>query len=157
MSFLSDIAKLNKKLKKIVQESSVKALEPVGRIAIDIIRKRTRQGYGVSKQGGSKQELKAFDPKGSYIKFRRRNRGRLSSFTSPGKSNLTFTGQMLLGMVQKRQGKSVILTFDSQRNKDVAGHVSGARPFMFLAKEEIDQVVKTFDKYFTNLVKSKNR
>lgn len=155
MSFLSDIAKLNKNLRKIVQESSVKALEPVGRIAIDIIRKRTIQGYGVSKQGGSKQRLKPLS--GNYIKFRRRNRGRLSSFTNPGKSNLTFTGQMLLGMVQKRQGKSVILTFDSQRNKNVAGYVSGSRPFMFLAKEEIDQVVKTFDKYFRDLVKSKNR
>jgi hypothetical protein len=155
LSFLSDIAKLNKKLKKIVQDSSVKALEPMGRIVIDIIRKRTLEGYGVSKHGGSKQKLKPLSK--TYIKFRQRNRGRLSSFASPGKSNLTFTGKMLLGMVQKRQGKSVIITFDSQRNKDVAGHVSGARPFMFLAKEEIDQVVKTFDKYFTNLVKSKNR
>lgn len=155
MSFLSDIEKFSNKLKKIIKESSVKSLEPVGRIAIDIIRKRTLQGYGVSKQGGSKQRLKPLS--GNYIKFRQRNRRRLSSFTNPSKSNLTFTGQMLLGMVQKREGKSVIITFDSQRNKDVAGYVSGARPFMFLAKEEIDQVVKTFDKYFRGLVKSKNR
>lgn len=155
MSFLSDIAKLNKKLKKIVQDSSVKALEPVGRIAIDIIRKRTLQGYSVSKHGGSKEPLKKLSSK--YIKFRQRNRGRLSSFTSPTKSNLTFTGQMLLGMKQKREGKSMNITFDKRRNKEVAEYVSGARPFMFLAKEEIDQVVKTFDKYFRDLVKSKNR
>jgi|LakMenEpi03Aug12_release.lakeMendotaPanAssembly.Ray.scaffolds.fasta_scaffold259405_1 hypothetical protein len=154
--FLKDLAKFDKKLKKILDEASgPKALDFLGNIAADIIRKRTRKGFGVKKNGGRLEVLDKLSR--SYIKFRRRNSSRLSAFTSPGKSNLTFTGEMLNGLISKRSGKSVTITFDSSRNRKVAGYVSVKRPFLFLSIDEIGQLVKTYDKYFAGLVRSRNR
>ena len=151
-TFEKGVADFTKKLKSIIKEASKgKGLDIIGNIVIDIIRKRTRSGQGV--QGGRKTKLKPLSKK--YIAFRRRNSGRLSPFASPGKSNLTFTGQMLNGLVKKKVPGGVIITFDSARNKKVAGFVSDARPFMDLANDEVDQVTKTFKKYFSSLVRSK--
>jgi hypothetical protein len=154
--FLKDLAKFDKKIKKLLDEASnQKTLDFLGSIAVDIIRNRTRECYGVKKNGGRRQGLANLSP--SYIKFRRRNSSRLSAFTSPGKSNLTFTGEMLNGLISKRSGKSVTITFDSSRNRKVAGYVSAKRPFLFLSIDEIGQLVKTYDKYFAGLVRSRNR
>jgi hypothetical protein len=154
--FLRDLAKFDKKLKKILDEASgPKALDFIGNIAVDIIRNRTREGYGVKKNGGRRQGLA--DLSRGYIEFRRRNRSRLSAFTSPGKSNLTFTGKMLNGLKFKRSGNSTTITFDTSRNRKVAGYVSVKRPFLFLSIDEIGQLVKTYDKYFAGLVRSRNR
>jgi len=150
-NFDKGVADFTKKLKSIIKEASKgKGLDVIGNIVIDIIRRRTRSGQGVD--GGRKTKLKPLSKK--YIEFRKRNRGRLSPFASPGKSNLTFTGQMLNGLVKKKVPGGVVVTFDSDRNKRVAGFVSSARPFMELANEEVEEVTKTFRKYFSSLVRS---
>lgn len=149
-SFEKGIASFTKKLEGIIKEAkSPKGMVIIGNIVIDIIRRRTRSGFGVS--NGKKVKLKPLSNK--YVEFRRRNRGRLSPFASPGKSNLTFTGQMLNGLVRKPVPGGVVITFDSQRNKRVAGFVSDARPFMELADDEVEEVTKTFRKYFSSLVR----
>jgi len=64
-------------------------------LGADRIRVRTRLGFGVSSEGAGTQRLPRI--KDGTIKNRQRtkNRGQLSEFTTPGRSNLTETGELL--------------------------------------------------------------
>jgi len=152
-SFDKGVANFTSKLKSVIKDANRSGILVIGNIAIDIIRRRTRSGKGVS--GDSKIKLKPLSK--TYIKFRQKNSGRLSPFASARKSNLTFSGKMLNGLVRVKTQKGIIITFDTNRNKEVAGHVSETRPFMDLASDEVAEVAKTFRKYFSALVKSKTK
>jgi len=152
-SFNKGISNFTGKLKSAMKDANRSGILVIGNIVIDIIKRRTRSGQGV--KSGKKIKLKPLSKK--YIKFRQRNAGRLSPFASASKSNLTFSGKMLNGLVRVKTQKGILITFDTNRNKEVAGHVSETRPFMDLADDEVAEVTKTFRKYFSALVKSKTK
>lgn len=141
--FMREIAALEKKLEKLVEDkASPRVLNRVAEETARLIVKRTRLGFGVTEQG-QKIRLKRLSDK--YMEMRRRRRRFIDPTTSPGKSNLTFTGQMLRS-VQARKDRVQI---PSGRNEKVAGFVSmGGRPFFNISKQERSQLVR----YFKNLV-----
>lgn len=121
-----------------------------------IIQRRTRQGRGVATDGGSLSRLKPLSR--SYIEFRKRSK--LSAFTTAGKSNLTFTGEMLgsLGAKRLRPGTWQVFLNGTRENgltnAQLAKYVSRTRPFMFLAGGEIAQVQAAARRTFESLVKT---
>lgn len=128
------------------------------RQAATTIQRRTRQGYGVSQDGGTLQRLKPLSP--AYVE--QRKRARLSSFTSPGRSNLTFTGELLGSLgVERRAAGHWVITLEGTRddglpNAQLARFVSRERPFLNLAKSEIQSLERAYRRTFDELVKRKS-
>jgi hypothetical protein len=76
----------------------------------DEIKLRTRMGYGVEKDYATKKKFDGLSP--AYIEFRKGEKqskknpgGELSKATSPTRSNLTYTGQMLDALRGRSAGK----------------------------------------------------
>ena len=123
-----------------------------------MIQRRTRKGYGVRADGGTLERLKPLSKE--YVRARRSMR--LSSFTSPGKSNLTRSSELLgaIGARRVRPGSWVInflVTRDSGLpNARLAQYVAAqGRPFMHLAREELDALAKSYRRSFDQVVKSR--
>lgn len=139
---------INKRLAKLVDISLMKIL---GDFARELIIKRTRLGYGVVIPEAEKTRLKPL--KESYIEVRKKDKkkGRLFNETTPRKSNLTRTGQMLDSIrywIRDNGYRKAIELFvpdsrrnDGRTNNEVAGHVqSNGRIFFNLSKQEKTQI-----------------
>lgn len=152
-----------KRLSKITKESiASNQMRSIGEFIADIIRKRTRLGYGVDKDYGSKTKLKGFTQ--GYREFRQRaaERGMLSSATAPGKSNLTLTGQLLdnYGLIKISSGIVSIgpkgTRKDGLRNADLALYQEEqGRTFNRLSELEFRQVVRFYRRNFGDLLAKK--
>ncbi len=149
MAAEQDLRKIVTQIQKGIRKTLTKKdMLRLGKLAITIIQRRTRRGFGVKKDGGRRTRLKRLSP--GYVA--RRKKATLSRFTSARKSNLTFTGQMLSAMDAKiKKLGSVTISFDKRRrdgelNQDIADAVSEARPFMHLSKVEIRALVESYDK-----------
>lgn len=144
------LEKLFDSLDKTVDDITSNAtLEDIGRAIAEIIRVRTRLGYGVSRQGSKRTKLKPLSD--MYKAYRRQNRRRLSPETSPNKSNLTFTGQLLDSLTFKAgRGKLRVEPSGRRRggltNLKLAEHVTDqGRPFLNLSDNELKQITRIFD------------
>lgn len=167
MTFKDLKLKINDLLEKII-ESDRYLYELIGEAAIKIIKIRTRLGYGVNEPCGDKVRLapfgeKAADPqaaKKKYVKFRK-NFSNLSSETTPGKSNLTLTGDMLDNMTYKATRDGVTITFDGNDNKKKAQWAqegSSNRPqriFLNLSASEKKQIGKEIRDYLVDKINKK--
>lgn len=153
--------KSNKDLKRIIRNMrrdigfsvARNSMRKLGLLAIDIIAERTRRGYGVARTGGRKERLKSLSP--PYVKYRKRNARKLAATTSPGRSNLTFTGQLLRSLVVKVATNRRVTWGPNRRkrqvirgltNEQVGEFVSGIRPFNNLSESEIALLVKRLDR-----------
>lgn len=153
-----------KKLEKTVAESIKKAaLVDVGVFARDLIVKRTRLGYGVEKDLGSKKRLAKLSP--NYIKRRKMFAG-LSENTRPSRSNLTLTGQMLNSIISTAKAgiieiKPTGTRTDGKRNADIAqynedgGKGRPKRIFMRISQLEFKQIVRFYRKTFGDLLRKR--
>ena len=156
MTFSRDVSKFSSSLRDVVKKAEKAGLlDQVGRYAIDLIVKRVRRGFGVKSPGGSEQKLKPLSK--AYIK--KRKKSALSAFTSPSKSNLTFTGTLLYSLRLRTKSKSITIGFDEARpdgktNSEVARNVSKDRPFLNLSRDEAGKVQNFFVKMFDALVKN---
>jgi len=128
---------------------SPNATKKLGERGADILYKRVKSGYGVSndkKQFPKRDKLDGLED--STIR-QRRERGVSGKFGSPGRSNLTDTGQLLESFeVTGKQGQFNIDIPNTKRQKrggekksrtnaEVAEHVSdNGRPFFALTKAE---------------------
>jgi hypothetical protein len=148
----------------LVESIKPRELEPVGRFAIDIIVKRTRLGYGVSRNYGFKESLRKLSSK--YIK--RRQRISLGELTTPKKSNLTLTGQMLRSMdiISAVPGKVVIGPTGNRQpignekriptNAEVASYQEQqGRVFNRVSTYEFQQIVRFYRRTFGDLLGKK--
>jgi hypothetical protein len=130
-------------------------LKKVGEGATQQIIKRTRLGKGVRPVGGSVFNLLPL--KNSTVDYRDRYDFNLSNFTTPTRSNLTATGQLLDSITYRvfRAGgiKGIELFFKENRRRELSGgpartthkeinrHVEkGGRPFFYLADFEIEKL-----------------
>jgi hypothetical protein len=118
------------------------------------IEKRTRLGKGVSDTG----ELIKLNPLSEgYVK--QRKKGKLSSLTSPKKSNLTRTGEMLSSIFGIRRG--TIFTFffggtreDGESNNNVARYArEKGRPFFDLSTSERNGLQRKISKVIKESIK----
>jgi len=135
----------------IIQDTLIsnKAVKAFGKAAIDLIVARTRRGYGVVKTGANANRLKSLST--SYVEFRKRSK--LDSTTSPGKSNLTFSGQLLRSLiVETKQGGSFTIRANDRKrkngptNNELAQIVAdNGRPFLGLTGSEIKQLSQLYE------------
>lgn len=155
---------LNEAIRRIIDgveaASSKETMELLGETAVDLIRRRTQLGYGVSQTGGPRQRLKKLSD--VYIEYRKGNRARLSPLTTVRRSNLTFTGQMLraLGTISAQQAKTEIATIgtrdDGLRNEDVAQWVTEkGRPWLNLSKPELAQLLRVYSRGLSSVLASR--
>jgi len=142
VSASADIKKIIERLKKDVQKQfSAKEMQKIGNFVVEEIKGRSRKGYGVAKLGGEEEAFDSLSP--DYIA--RRRKSKLSPFTKPSKSNITFSGKLLGGLRYKaRDGYVRIeptgLSRDGKSNLEVAQHVSETRPFMTLSKYQLGRL-----------------
>jgi hypothetical protein len=150
--------RLSGRLKIISQEVATELVD----VIIDVVKQRTRQ-----EGEGAKGSLKALER--STIKFRERYSNRLHPDTSPSKSNLTATGQLIDAIRGKAvQGKVKIdikpgtrkagitgkRSKDKISNEDVRKYVEDAgREFLALSTDE----KKELDALTIDLIKEKLR
>jgi len=143
---------LEKQIGNLVTRKDMRA---VGELSVALIVNRTRSGRGVKSPGGNVSGLKSLSEQ--YILFRQRNRIRLSNTTSPSKSNLTFSGQMLESIsvlkVSKVKFNQIVKIGikpnnrdDGKTNTQVINWVSNMRPFFFLSKGEATKIRKELSK-----------
>lgn len=141
--------KFQKYMQSLYEEfGSTATLREVGDYAADRIAKRTKLGKGVAGEGQEAFPLKPLSE--GYVKARKRKRtsGTLDNTTSPKKSNLTLTGQMLraLQVLQVLPYKVIVGVKSTSRtdsdlnNSEVAGFVSKDRPFLNLSKAELNGI-----------------
>lgn len=163
---IKSFRQLERELKKISDEiGSQKNTQSVGRIGLEIIYTRVKDGFGVTSDSISqprKRRLKALDPKTIAQRKRRGVRGFRGS---PEKSNLTDTGQ-LLDSIEVRAGKnkfSLIIPNTRRKrrggekrvptNEDVAQYVRGDRPFFAFTNPEKRLLEKTVQKILNKLTR----
>ncbi len=137
--------KFNKAMKSAFDRVAAPSqVRQYGNMAAELIRKRTRLGYGVRSYGGSKERLKPLSDK---YKTRRKDMD-LSQNTTPAKSNLTKTGQLLDSIAtqtvrkgQVRVGPGGRRTGESLTNEEVGEFVAEAgRPFNTLTDIEVKRI-----------------
>lgn len=146
----NDFAKLARNLRRgILASLAKKNMRSLGLEAIDIIVARTRKGQGVKRTGGRKRRLKRLSPR--YISYRQTQR--LDKTTSPGKSNLTFSGQLLRSMVVKSNSTRKVTWGPNRRrrkggltNERLGEIVSVERPFNFLSAREVTQLSRSINR-----------
>ena len=136
------------KVKAALKELSDRPPQSLGKEAVSLIKDRTRDGFGVNTKGGVKHSLKALSK--AYIE--RRKRSRLHADTSPAKSNLTFSGQLLNSLRSVVEGSQVLVYPQGNRrgkgpdNLAVAGYVEKAgRAFLNFSAKEIKALVKFYE------------
>lgn len=102
--------KYGAQVKKALNEATQKAAE---KTLNDVI-KRTKSGLGTN------GKLEKLSP--SYIEFRKRWKAFLASDTTPGKSNLTATGQLLEALFYRVVGNRFFIKVNSkQRDEGLGG------------------------------------
>lgn len=143
-----------------------KRMRELGNYSIKLIQDRTRyRSSGVKKPGANSSRLKALAP--STIKKRTYLQKLLHPATSPGKSNLTFTGQLLDSMKLKitKEGevsfgprgprRSIYGGRDRVTNEQVAFFVSVDRPFNHLSRGEMTKTVQFYQRTFDTILNSR--
>lgn len=166
MSSKVDMSKFKKSLQAVIEEfEKPQTMREMGEYAVERIVLRTRLGKGVSEKGDSASPLKPLSES-----YRQQRKGKLAFYTtkdgkkvpyipkippildattSPTKSNLTFTGQLLnsIKVISVKAGKVLIAPtgkrsdrrskISGATNREVAGYVSEERPFLNLSKSEL--------------------
>lgn len=84
----------------------------------DVIRDRTRNGYGITKDGGKIKLLPKLKPSTILRRERLDRNGQLSSETAPFFSNITETGTTLDALKFKKVGKKYVIDFDNRRKRN---------------------------------------
>lgn len=159
----NSLSKFFKKLKDVVQDTQTPTeMRALGNEAIDIIVKRSRLGYGAQEGSSPGQRFRFARLSEDYINFRKKS-GVLSEFTSAGKSNITFTGQLLDSMKIVRISKGVVTISPTGSRKDkysrpgktnlsVAEHLAEqGRTFNRLTIPEYKQLIRFYRTRFGDL------
>lgn len=130
------------------QLTSKENLSKLGEEAAEMVKVRTRLGYGC--RDGKKEKLNPLSP--GYIKQRKKKN--IPSTTTSTKSNLTLTGEMLDSIIYQVDGKELIIKFSNLDSVKKAEWVTlGDRPFMELTKQEVKRVSDFLSDIVTELAK----
>ena len=132
-------------------------LKKIAEASADDIRRRTRLGFGVERNGAPRQRLQTLSP--AWKKKRGQLKGDLNTaLTSPNRSNLTLSGQMLAALTSRiNSSKSFTLLFRPSRrpynfregrqytNAEIANFAhEGDRPFLFYTNRELERLKRRF-------------
>ena len=155
--FKSQMKAIQQAVARAAQDGlSKQALSPIAEKCADLIRVRTRRGSGVSTFGGAKTKLAGLADSTKDSRDRKKKQGKLSSLTTPGRSNLTETSQMLESLTGTVPRAGTILIepkgsrSDGYTNEEIASFAedgSANRPkrqFLNLTLQETKQIEKLF-------------
>lgn len=143
-------AKINKVLDDL---TSPKNLEKLGEEIKQEIFLRTKLGYGVDKEGAPQKKLKPLTE--GYKKARKGHLSKkLSSDTTPARSNLTLSGDMLNDMEVTVKGDKVSIGFGSKHSKDkVEWNSINGRDFFHISKAQIMALTKQIKDRISQILK----
>ena len=176
------IKKYDTQLNEVVRIAKTPAfLNPIAVIAADLMRKRTRLGYGVDRDGAERTRLKALSQ--SYIDYRagkvyfykQKKSGKLSKVTKnvrkpvlheltrANKSNLTFTGQLLDAIKGRSYTGGIIIYLNNKRRGETITNAEikdyqekQGRSFFYLSRTENINVNREYRLRFYELLKSRS-
>jgi len=149
-----DLKKVQNRLFAAIKRAlNRKELTEIGRMAINMISARTRRGFGVAQAGSKSRPLKKLSA--GYIAYRKKSSKLNTALTSPGKSNLTFTGQLLDSLIVREvdvEKQKVFVNANNRKRKggktnaEVAEFVSQqGREFLNLSRSEIVKIGRAFN------------
>ena len=121
-------------------------LNRIGAQIVNQIQVRTRSGFGVARNGARQNRLRGLSPR--YIEARReaRKSGVLSNITTPARSNLTYTGNMIESIYYQLRRSRLVFGFNNPEAIRVAEEVqSRGRPFFNLSSTEINKLTRQFN------------
>jgi hypothetical protein len=110
---------LKKQIEKYLNSRISKAMDEVSELIPAQIRKRTQLGKDL--KGGKIKPIE-----NSTKAYRKRYSKNLDSNTTPNRSNLTATGQLLNSIESKAKGLVYEITLKDKRSKDLSGSTSKA-------------------------------
>ena len=130
--------------------------------ARDIIYKRVKAGRGVTSVGPNAQPSRLARLSIPYIERRKRT-GVPGAFGSPGKSNLTYSGQMLESIRVQASARGFRVEVPNSKrsnsnlsNSEVAQYVQdNGRPFFALTVDEIQFLVREIEREVRKLTRRK--
>lgn len=137
--------------------TSRQTLDNIGDKLTDDIKKRTKLGFGVENQGGSQKKFKGLAP--STKKTRKSQSQKLSSDTSPAKSNLTFTGAMVDSINHESEKGRILIKATGQDEKGIKNsdkikyNAEKGRIIFNLTKGQIRELKDEFQKRLELVVK----
>lgn len=137
----------------IVKKST---MDDVANMAKDMVVERTSKGFGVKVKEGPKERLKGLSE--SYKKQRRRlkKQGKLATETTPNKSNLTKSRQMLDSVAAKAStGQATVYLNNDKAGKKAEYQASEGREFMNLSKSEVNKIKKFIEEKIISDIKKK--
>lgn len=145
---------LQGKLKEIVAEiESKENMQEIANYLKQDIYKRTKLGYGVDKAGGTQSKFRALS---DGYKKQRKGMDDLASDTSPAKSNLTQTGDMLDALVATAsKAKATVDIVDPVELEKAKWNEDNGRTFMNVSKSQILKItadIKAKVKKFTEKI-----
>jgi len=143
-----DTRKLQDAIRAVIPEIKAPAnMRKYGDMSAAMIKLRTRLGSGVDASGDSKKALKRLADSTKESRKAKKKKGKLSELTTPNRSNLTETGQLLdsVGVTKSAYGSVTVSPSgsrtDGKTNQKVAEYVTdGGRPFNNLSKIEIKRL-----------------
>lgn len=147
-----DFKDLQKKVEIALQAVLNKStFDEIGKMTAQSIKTRTRLGKGVETTPGSLVPLKALAPSTKERRTSKKKAGKLSSQTTPAKSNLTDTGEMLDSLKYQSTDTEVRIYIDGSDNqKKAKDQAEQGRKFMNLSKSEVAEVVRFLQKKITD-------
>ncbi len=159
--FQKGFSQIQKRIESAFEEAkNPNTQKIIGDFVLNLIVKRTRLGFGVNKNFGEKQKFPKHSEK--YIRRRERFAG-LSSTTSPNKSNLTFTGQLLEStkVIKAANGQIRISPTGSRSterltNLELADILeSKGRIYNRISQLEYQQLIRFYRKTFGDLLRKR--
>lgn len=152
-------AKLDKSLEALITQQT---LGPIAIELKNIIQRRTRLGSGVEESGQPKVPLAPLATSTKQSRKYKKGLGKLSELTTPNKSNLTETSQMLgsLRGYAKKNATSGTMEIKptGDRNKKLSAiHTLGGpnlpkRPFLNLSAQDIKQLTAVLQDKFSEIL-----
>jgi hypothetical protein len=150
--------------KKVLQSFDDRDKYSLGDFIERLIRVRTRLGYGVDQNEGQKTKLKPLKDSTVKTRVNSKKRGDLSNETSPKRSNLTASGELLESIVYKLTKLGIKLYIPKTKhkgtdatNEEIASYMQNGtntapkRPFFNVSAAEIKQIKR----FVQNIIKSK--
>lgn len=131
-------------------------MQKIANTAKAMVIDRTAKGYGVPQPEGPKERLKGLSESTKKRRNRLKRQGKLSSETTPKKSNLTESRHMLDSVRAKATtGEATVYLSNSEANKKAKYQEDSGRIFMNLSKNEVNKIKKEIEQGLINDIKKK--
>lgn len=136
-----------KNLQKAIDEVTDKRnMDELGESLVKDIKKRTKVGVGADKPGGSSKKLKKLADSTKKSRRAKKSKGLLSGSTTPAKSNLIETGDMVDSIHHAAKDGLITIDVDNDQVDKVEYNADNGREFLYLGKGQVKAVEKDLEK-----------